>query len=90
MAEYGYEQNEPSELENDCDPAITIINGNGPMSALRYLDVDARFAQEAREEGIIKMVKKDSENLSADLLTKTGLTIERFHRHRKHLQGIPD
>ena len=87
MAEYGYEMEEPAKLECDCKPAVAIINGSGPMSSLRYLDVDARFAQEAREQKIVRMVDVDTDDNTADMLTKATLTKEKLHKFRRRLQG---
>ena len=89
MEEYGYPQDEPSPVECDCDAAIIIVDGDEPMSALRYLDVEARFAQEARQRGIIKAVKVNGEDNAADLLTKATkeLTHEKVARFKAKLMG---
>ena len=89
MAEYGYPQDDPSPQECDCDPAITSINGNSPMSALRYIDVDARYAQEARQNGVVKIVKVSGKDCTADLLTKASkdLTQDLVQRYTQRLTG---
>ena len=89
MDEYGYLQDEPTPVECDCDPAISTINGNAPMSALRYLDVDARFAQEARQAGIVKMVKVPGDDNTADVLTKASkdLTHQQVQLYTQRLMG---
>ena len=79
MEEYGYSQEEPTEIECDCDPAIKIMENSGSGSSMRHVDVDYRFAQEAAKRNIVKIVPVDTSRQAADILTKSSLTSKQFH-----------
>lgn len=89
VEEYGYDQGKIG-LECDCDPAITIINGNGPISTVRNIDVQGRHAQQARRKGIIEMIGVSTHDNQADLFTKAMLSEGTVARYKEELIGGMD
>ena len=80
MEEYGYPQNQASEITCDCDPAIRITNNTGSGSAMRHVDVDYRHTQEAAKRKVVKIVGVDTSEQPADILTKALIPTKQFRK----------
>ena len=53
----------------------------------KHIDLRKHFVHDARQQGVLQLIKTDSKLNSADILTKPFKDTMLFERHRKHIMG---
>ena len=88
LANLGFKQPGPTPIYADNETCIHWSEGSvGGSDRAKHIDLRKHFVHDARQQGVLQLLKTDSKLNSADILTKPFKDTLLFERHRKRIMG---
>jgi phage anti-repressor protein len=88
LEELGFAQTNPSIIYQDNTSTMKIAATNRQLPAIKHIQVKHHFIRDKIKSNEITLVRKDSANMDADILTK-NLPYPLFTKHRYSLKVMP-